>query len=258
MGRLADCPGPGLGPSRTGRMAYYGEDLAYIHDTGFGDYARQAAPGLLDLFRRAGIRAGLVVDLGCGSGILARRLTNARYHVLGIDQSASLLRLARKRAPRAVFRRGSFLKLPLPPCRAVVAVGECLNYQFDRHSRAALARLFARVYGALSAGGLFVFDVALPGQVQGRTPVRNWREGKGWAVLVEIREAGGVLCRRIVSFRKVGRSYRRGVEMHRLQLYPAAELADLLRQAGFRVRVRRGYGRFRLPGRRAVLIAVKP
>jgi SAM-dependent methyltransferase len=240
-------------------MAYYGEDLAYIHDAGFGAYARQAAPGLLDLFRRAGLHGGLVVDLGCGSGILARRLTGARYRVLGIDQSASLLRLARKGAPRAVFRRGSFLKLPLPPCRAVVAVGECLNYQFGpRHSRAALARLFARVYRALAAGGLLVFDVALPGQVRGRNPLRHWREGKDWAVLVEVRENAGLLSRRIVSFRKVGRGYRRDEEVHRLQLYPATELTDLLRQAGFRVRLRRGYGTFRLPGRRAVLIAVKP
>jgi hypothetical protein len=43
----------------------YQDDLAYIHDTGFGGFARGSAPGLLDLFTAPGIRKGLVVDLGC-------------------------------------------------------------------------------------------------------------------------------------------------------------------------------------------------
>jgi hypothetical protein len=45
-------------------MKGYREDLAYIHDSGFGDYARKAAPGLLRILARNRIGAGLVVDLG--------------------------------------------------------------------------------------------------------------------------------------------------------------------------------------------------
>jgi trans-aconitate methyltransferase len=55
-------------------MKGYREDLAYIHDQGFGDFARKAAPGLLAMLRRGGIRSGLVVDLGCGPGHWAREL----------------------------------------------------------------------------------------------------------------------------------------------------------------------------------------
>jgi ribosomal protein L11 methylase PrmA len=51
----------------------YREDLAYIHDVGFGKFAGAAAPVLLDAFNRAHISRGLVVDLGCGSGILSGR-----------------------------------------------------------------------------------------------------------------------------------------------------------------------------------------
>ena len=46
----------------------YGEDLAWIHDAGFGAFAREAAPGLLEIFRKNGVEDGLVVDLGCGNG----------------------------------------------------------------------------------------------------------------------------------------------------------------------------------------------
>jgi ribosomal protein L11 methylase PrmA len=52
----------------------YQLDLAYIHDQGFGGFAKNASPGLLKLLRERGIHSGLVVDLGCGSGIWARHL----------------------------------------------------------------------------------------------------------------------------------------------------------------------------------------
>ena len=50
-------------------MSPYGRDLAHVHDIGYGDFAREAAPGLLALLRAAGVDGGLVVDLRCGSGI---------------------------------------------------------------------------------------------------------------------------------------------------------------------------------------------
>src|SRR5689334_5247848 len=65
----------------------YQDDLAYIHDAGFGGFARGSAPGLLTLFRRNGITGGLVVDLGCGSGIWANELAGSGYQVLGVDIS---------------------------------------------------------------------------------------------------------------------------------------------------------------------------
>ena len=55
-------------------MTAYDRDLAYIHDTGFTSFARNAAPGLLRLLRRNRVRDGLVVDVGCGSGVWAGEL----------------------------------------------------------------------------------------------------------------------------------------------------------------------------------------
>src|SRR5215469_14060460 len=112
-------------------MAGYTEDLAYIHDTGYGDFARTAAPALLESLRARGITSGLVVDLGCGSGIWAQALVAAGYDVLGIDISPAMIRLARRKAPGAKFRTASLLSAELPPCAAVTAIGECVNYAFD-------------------------------------------------------------------------------------------------------------------------------
>ena len=110
---------------------YYKEDLAFIHDVGFGDFVLKSAPGILDILNRSNIHDGLIVDLGCGSGRWAEQLTRAGYRVLGIDISEAMIRIARRRAPRAEFRIGSLFDVDLPLCNGVTSLGECVNYLFD-------------------------------------------------------------------------------------------------------------------------------
>ena len=88
-------------------MPLYEEDLAYVHHEGFGDYSRGAAPGLLAALRDAGIATGKVIDLGCGSGIWLRALSDAGYAAVGVDQSPAMLELARRHAPKATVHRAA-------------------------------------------------------------------------------------------------------------------------------------------------------
>jgi SAM-dependent methyltransferase len=232
-------------------MAAYDEDLAYTHDRGFGHVAEDAARYVLTLLPEH----ASVVELGCGSGITARRLTEAGHDVLGIDQSPALIALARERAPRARLEVGSFVSEPLPGCDAVLAIGEVLNYLFDeRNTRAALPALFARIHAALRPGGLLLFDLAGPGVPQGDGG-RSFSAGPDWAVLVECRRQGDLLTRHITSFVERGDGYRRGEEVHRQRLYRPAEVLPLLRAAGLKARNTRGYSPG--PGRH-VYLACKP
>ena len=242
-------------------MQGYQQDLAYIHDTGFTSFIRRAAPGLLSILRQNGVRKGLVVDAGCGSGVWARDLTAAGYEVLGMDISPAMIRLARRRAPAAQFRVGSLLAASLPRCDAITSIGECVNYAFDRHSgKPALARFFRRVFEALRPGGVLIFDVVEPGLVPGGQPQRKFVEGPDWAILLEVHEDARrhLLTRRITSFRKTGKLYRRSQEIHRLHLYPRADLLVRLTAAGFEAHVVEGYGRFRFTPAHAAFVARKP
>jgi SAM-dependent methyltransferase len=239
----------------------YHEDLAYIHDAGFGGYAQNAAPILLDALCKSGIYSGLVIDLGCGSGILAAAVSAVGYDVLGFDISQGMLALARKRAPQARFVHQSVWTTEIPSCVAVTAIGEIVNYRVDRgNTDAALRRLFRRVYAALCPGGLFLFDAAGPGRVIGPGPQQFNRDGEDWAVMataVEDHERR-MLTRRITSFRRVGKLYRRHEEVHELRLFPRSELTGQLRKAGFRVRPLSHYGPVQFPPGYVSLLACKP
>ncbi len=239
----------------------YREDLAYIHDAGFGHIARAAGPVLVDDLRRRGVNGGLVIDLGCGSGILSETVAAAGFDVLGIDLSPALLAVARRRVPNGRFVVGSALTAELPPCVAVAAVGEVFNFLFDPgNTREALARLLGRIYAALEPAGPLLFDMAEPGRLPGPGPHRGFAEGEDWAVLWTAEEdrERGLLTRHITSFRKVGELYRRDHEVHRLRLSPRAEVAVQLREAGFDVQLFDAYGAMPFPPGWAGFLARKP
>jgi SAM-dependent methyltransferase len=241
------------------RTHAYENDLAYIHDRGFGEFARGSAPGLLQLLRQNGIADGLIVDLGCGSGIWAKALADAGYQVTGVDISPAMIELARQRAPNARFQVGSFVPFRFPPCRAVTALGEVFNYLFDpKNSLRTLRRVFQVIFERLAPHGLLIFDVAEPGRCKGFG--QRFMEGDDWACLVEYRNdvARRQLTRRIVSFRKVGDNYRRREETHIQQLIPTRTLAEMLRAIGFRVRLLRRYGGSPLPKKSRGIVARKP
>jgi SAM-dependent methyltransferase len=225
-------------------VADYGKDLAYVHDAGFLDLAEQATPLVVEMLAQRGIEEGRIIELGCGSGVTAAALTAAGHQVLGIDASRAMVELARTRAPGANFRIGSWVDAQIPECDAVLAIGEVLGYTGSaRGTKAELVDLFGRVRSALRPDGLLIFDLAIPGRVPGGEQ-SAFRVGEDWAILYTAGESGPHLQRRITTFRRIGggATYRRTEEVHRLRLWHSREIDKMLREAHFRVQIRRGYG----------------
>ena len=234
----------------------YAEDLAYVHDAGFDEYARRAAPEILRVLRRRlprrTSRRGpqVVVEFGCGGGTLARRLTAAGFDVQGVDQSRAMIRIARRRAPRARFAVGSLAATPLQRCDAIVAIGEVLNYLPRGTTRAIqqhddeLFAFFARAASALAPDGLLLFDFMTTSV--GRTFPMKVRAGDDWAIVASAQARGKLLIREITTCRKVGAGHRCSHERHYVRLYSEATMTSLLRRAGFTVVMRRTIGPVRL------------
>lgn len=62
----------------------------------------------------AGDRRDTALDVGCGEGLLVRRLAGRVRHVTGIDLSAEMIARAREKGTDATFIEGDFLRHPLP------------------------------------------------------------------------------------------------------------------------------------------------
>ena len=225
----------------------YSTDLAFVHDAAFGGLARGAAPAIAALLRRHGICDGTVVELGCGSGITAQTLVARGYDVAGVDASPAMIRIARRRAPRATFRVASAATTRIPECRAVIAIGEVLTYLPG--GMPALGALFRRIHNALEPGGLLVFDFIA--SAARRTYTTRSFNGVGWALAsrATFDSRRRVLTRHIVVVRRARGRTRGSREVHRVRVYSRAEMRAALAGAGFTVRMAQAYGRHRLlPG----------
>src|SRR5215831_1644609 len=136
---------------------YYRDDLSLVHHRGFGFHADMCAPGIVELLRPVRERDGLVVEIGCGSGLLTRHLLDAGHRVVATDASPAMLDLAREVAPDAEDIRQVVLPDdPLPDADAIVSVGHVLNYLSDE---SAVRRALASIAEALRPGGVLAIDL---------------------------------------------------------------------------------------------------
>lgn len=105
----ADLISAGTSANRNSTMPVY-DSLALIYDK---VVALPAFPLLcgafIDTIRRHEMRLSTVVDLGCGTGNFSRYLARRGLSVTGIDQSASMLQIAKQKA----------LELPTPVQRSI-------------------------------------------------------------------------------------------------------------------------------------------
>jgi SAM-dependent methyltransferase len=234
---------------------YYRRDLALVHHLGFGFHADGCAPGILALLEPVRERGGLVVELGCGSGLLTRHLLDAGHRVIATDASPAMLDLARQAAPDAEDVRPLVLPDdPIPPADAIVSVGHALNYLPDE---AAIDRALVAIAGALHRGGVLAIDLCDLewGEARREAPGAG-RAGDDWAIVTEFSiPAPNCFVRDMAIFvRSDDGSWRRDNEHHENILVATALVPKLLADHGVEAVVARSFGSEELPaGLRAVI-----
>ena len=122
---------------------------------------REWADYIIETLAQDGIRDGLVLELGCGTGTVTEMLADAGYDMIGIDNSEEMLAEAmEKRAESGhdiLYLLQDMQDFELyGTVRAVISVCDSMNYLTDEED---LEYLFALVNNYLDPGGLFIFDM---------------------------------------------------------------------------------------------------
>ena len=239
------CQDPAVTPPDS---PYYRPDLALVHHLGFGFHADACAPGILALLEPVRQRGGLVLEVGCGSGLLTRHLVDAGHRVVATDASPAMVELARDHAAGAEDVRVLVLPDdPLPAADAVVSVGHVVNYVGERD---AVERAIVAIACAVRPGGLFAIDVCdLEWAALRRGAPGAGKIGDDWAVAVEFSvPAPDRFLRDIATFlRNDDGSWRRSDERHENVLLETASIPDLLRPHGVEAVVGESFGDETLP-----------
>ncbi len=109
-----------------------------------------------------------ILDLGCGTGDLAKNLFDRGIHVVGIDKSANMISQAQNKYPKIPFYVNDALDLPFKNTFDAVFS----NAVFHWIKQPVLA--LENIYSSLKEGGRFVAELGGKGNVQMITDeVRN-------------------------------------------------------------------------------------
>jgi SAM-dependent methyltransferase len=222
----------------------YGHDLADVHHRGFGFHAAACAPGILELLAPLHARGGLVLELGCGTGLLTKDLVAAGHRVIATDASEAMLNVARETlGDRAQeIRQLTLPDDPLPQADAIVAIGHPLNYLPDEE---AIDRALTAMAEALRPGGVLAFDICDLdwGRARHNTPVFA-EAAEDWAIITKFSmPAADRFVRDITTFLpNPDGSWRRSRELHETVLVDAALIPALLRAHGVESQLKASFG----------------
>jgi SAM-dependent methyltransferase len=227
---------------------YYRQDLALVHHLGFGFHADLVAPGILALLGPIRESGGLVVELGCGSGLLTRHLLDAGHRVIATDASPAMLALAHKTVPDADELVELILpEDPIPVCDAIVAVGHPFSYLPDED---AIDRAFVAAAQSLSPGGLLAVDICDLEWGVARRDVENLgRVADDWAIITEFSMPSPArFVRQMAVFsRNEDGTWRRDDERHDNVLIDTSRLPGLLAQHEVDAEITTSFGEETLP-----------
>ena len=193
---------------------------------------------IISLLTEAGIKDGLVADLGCGTGKMTRLLSKAGYDMIGIDNSGEMLEIAREHQYEEddgiLYLLQDMREFELyGTVRAVISICDSMNYLLEE---ADLLTVFKLVNNYLHQKGLFIFDLTTRYKYEillGETTISENREEGSFIWDNYFDEEEGINQYDLTLFiREEGDLYRKYEETHFQRVYELETVKRLLKEAG--------------------------
>ena len=116
---------------------------------------------LEELLKKYGINKGLILELGCGTGSVTRRMAAKGYNMIGIDNSEDMLAIARDASEDAsdniLYLLQDMTEFELyGTVNAIISICDCMNYILAENE---LLKVFKLANNYLEKDGIFIFDM---------------------------------------------------------------------------------------------------
>ena len=218
------------------------ESFARVYDLFMDNIPYEEWCGYLTgLLEDQGIRDGLVLELGCGTGNMTRLLANRGYDMIGVDNSVDMLEIAMEKKEEEgqdiLYLLQDMREFELyGTVRAVVSVCDSMNYITEEED---LLEVFRLVNNYLDPGGIFIFDL---------NTEYKYEEILGEATIAEDREDASFIWDNyydpeeqineydlalFIPVEKDGETlYRKYEETHYQKAYSLEKVKELLAKAG--------------------------
>ena len=193
---------------------------------------------LTELLCDCGVRDGLVLDLGCGTGSLTELLAKKGYDMIGVDYSEEMLELAMEKKAASgqdiLYLCQDMREFELyGTVAAVVSICDCMNYITEPED---LVTVFGLVNNYLDPGGVFIFDLNTEykyEEVMGDCTIAEDREDSSfiWDNQYDRDERINIYDLSIFV-REEEDLYRKYHETHYQRAYSLEEIRQAIRQSG--------------------------
>ncbi len=193
---------------------------------------------IVSLLEEYGIKDGLVLDIGCGTGNITERLYDKGYDMIGIDNSYDMLSVAMEK--RTENEKEGILYLCQDArefelygtVRAIVSVCDTMNYILEYED---LVTVFKLVNNYLDPKGIFIFDLKTD----------TYFKKLGESTIAENRDEGSFIWENAyyadehlneyiltIYTKREEEMYERMEELHRQKAYDIEMVKTALKEAG--------------------------
>ena len=116
---------------------------------------------VIELLQEEGIKDGILLDLGCGTGSVTQLLAKAGYDMIGIDNSVEMLDIAIEKRDESgldiLYLLQDMREFELyGTVKGVVSICDSMNYILEDED---LLEVFRLVHNYLDNEGIFIFDM---------------------------------------------------------------------------------------------------
>ncbi|RLK62929.1 class I SAM-dependent methyltransferase [Atopobacter sp. AH10] len=175
-----------------------------------------------------------IVDLGCGTGDLAQRLSDEGARVIALDASEDMLAIARRETEGSIsYLKGDMRDLSiLPKADQIVSFCDSLCYLLEDDD---WQKVFQQVYQKLKLGGWWHFDCHSLAHIEDFDGFIYREETDDWDLFweSELGQDYHVIHHLTLYHKEGDLTYRRYDEDHEEKTYPPEQIVQWLHEAGF-------------------------